>query len=197
MRLPMRFRPSRAVLLSVSGAAVLAAVVAIMWLMQGGGQAPDDPGTAVIGQAPTPVETPPPPAVGRAVRSDVGRVVDLVNAERAKAGCPRMTVSRQLEEAAQVHADDMAARGYYEHSGLDGRDGGDRMSAAGYGWSRWAENLHKGPTDPRAVVAGWMRSPTHRAGILDCRLKDMGVAVNYGSGGPWWVQALGTRHGPR
>lgn len=33
-----------------------------------------------------------------------------------------------------------------------------------------------------------MRSPTHRDNILNCAFRDIGVGVNLGSDGPWWVQ---------
>ncbi|WP_050986770.1 CAP domain-containing protein [Streptomyces somaliensis] len=119
------------------------------------------------------------------------RVVDLVNAERAGAGCPALRVDDRLQRAAQGHADDMAARDYYAHDTPEGRGPGDRIGAAGYRWSTWAENIHRGPGDPAAAVRGWMESPGHRANILNCAFRDIGVGVTLRSNGPWWVQNFG------
>lgn len=195
MRRPTRLRPSRAVLLPVCAAALLAAVVTAAWPEPDGPRKTGPGGTAVAGRGPADTADSPPPAAGRAVRNDAARIADLVNAERVKAGCPRLSADPRLEKAARAHAADMAARGYYRHTGPDGRDGGDRMTAAGYPWSRWAENIHKGPTDPSAVVADWLRSPAHRDAVLDCRFKEVGIGVQHGPGGPWWVQDLGSRRG--
>ncbi|WP_307704565.1 CAP domain-containing protein [Streptomyces sp. V1I6] len=74
---------------------------------------------------------------------------------------------------------------------------GERMTAAGYDWSRCAENIHRGPEAPPTVVADWLSSPEHRESILDCGFEDMGVGVDFGPGGPWWVQDLGARRGAR
>ncbi|MEW2632611.1 CAP domain-containing protein [Streptomyces sp. NPDC048389] len=194
MRRPTRLRPSRVVLLPMRGAVLLAAVLTV-WQAGDGRQGTGAGGGAVVGRGPADTTASPPPAAGRAAGNDAARIADLVNAERVKAGCARLSVDPRLEKAARAHADDMAARGYYRHIGPRGRDGGDRLTAAGYAWSRWAENIHRGPMDPSVVVADWMRSPAHRGAVLDCRFEDMGIGVNHASGGPWWVQDLGTRRG--
>ncbi|MFE3328198.1 CAP domain-containing protein [Streptomyces sp. NPDC059176] len=115
----------------------------------------------------------------------------LANEERAKAGCAPLRTNSRLQAAAQGHADDMAARNYYEHDSPEGRDAGDRIEAAGYDWRKWGENIHKGPKSARTAMQDWMDSPGHRDNILDCGFKDLGVGVNLSSNGPWWVQAFG------
>ncbi|MFF8842149.1 CAP domain-containing protein [Streptomyces sp. NPDC015127] len=120
------------------------------------------------------------------------RIVSLVNAHRERAGCAPLRVDDRVQAAAQAHADDMAARGFYAHKSPEGREGGDRLKAEGYAWSRWAENIHRGPRDPAATVSGWMGSAAHRENIVDCRLKDTGVGVSLKPNGPWWVQDFAT-----
>ncbi|MFD9795761.1 CAP domain-containing protein [Streptomyces sp. NPDC059070] len=131
------------------------------------------------------------PATGTAAEY-VRQVVALANAERAKAGCSPLRADTRLDSSARAHADDMAARDYYEHDSPEGRDAGDRMSAAGYAWHKWGENIHRGPKTPEAAMRDWMNSPGHRANILDCGFKDIGVGVNLGGNGPWWVQNFGS-----
>ncbi|KQX49855.1 MULTISPECIES: CAP domain-containing protein [unclassified Streptomyces] len=120
-------------------------------------------------------------------------VVALANAEREKAGCGPLRAENHLRTAAQAHADDMAARDYYEHDTPEGRDAGDRMSGAGYAWSTWGENIHRGPKTPELAMEDWMESPGHRANILNCSFKDIGVGVTLTANGPWWVQDFGAK----
>ncbi|POX59630.1 RNA polymerase [Streptomyces sp. Ru62] len=123
----------------------------------------------------------------------VAQVVALVNKERAAAGCGPVTEDPQLDKAAQGHSDDMAARGYFDHIDPDGAGPGERITAAGYRWSTYGENIAKGQQTPQAVMDSWMNSPGHRANILNCAFKNIGVGVHDGSGGPWWTQAFGAK----
>ncbi len=88
----------------------------------------------------------------------------------------------------------MAANNYFSHTGLDGTTFAARIKSTGYRYRRAAENIAAGHTTPDDVVAAWMSSPGHRANILDCRLRDIGVGLGnnpasvYGS---YWVQDFG------
>ncbi|MFC9283193.1 sigma-70 family RNA polymerase sigma factor [Streptomyces collinus] len=123
----------------------------------------------------------------------VDQVVALVNQQRATAGCGPVTEDPQLEKAAQGHSDDMAARNFFEHTNPDGADPGQRITAAGYRWSTYGENIAKGQQTPQSVMDSWMNSPGHRANILNCSFKNIGVGVHRGSGGPWWTQDFGAK----
>ncbi|MEV6028044.1 sigma-70 family RNA polymerase sigma factor [Streptomyces sp. NPDC052036] len=123
----------------------------------------------------------------------VAQVVALVNKERAAAGCGPLTENGLLEQAAQAHSDDMAARNFFAHTNPDGADPGQRITAAGYRWSTYGENIAEGQQTPQAVMDSWMNSPGHRANILNCSFKEIGVGVHRGSGGPWWTQDFGAK----
>ncbi|MET8414078.1 CAP domain-containing protein, partial [Streptomyces sp. NPDC005195] len=131
--------------------------------------------------------------VAAAPTTTVAQVVALVNQERATAGCGPLTEDAQLEKAAQAHSDDMAARNFFEHTNPDGADPGQRITAAGYRWSTYGENIAQGQQTPEAVMESWMNSPGHRANILNCAFKNIGVGVHKGSGGPWWTQDFGAK----
>ncbi|WP_051813904.1 CAP domain-containing protein [Kitasatospora sp. MBT63] len=120
----------------------------------------------------------------------VSQVTDLVNAERAKAGCGPLTLNTKLNAAAQQHSDDMVARHYFEHADPEGHHADSRIEAAGYHWSSWGENIAYGQADPAAVMDDWMHSPAHRENILNCDFKEIGIGVNFGAGGPWWTQVF-------
>lgn len=121
------------------------------------------------------------------------QVTTLVNSERSKAGCGPVSANAQLQTAALRHSQDMAAKDYFDHNSPDGRDPGDRITAAGYRWTTYGENIARGQRTPAQVMEGWMNSPGHRANILNCAFKEIGVGIHDASGGPWWTQAFGAR----
>ncbi|MFI1654235.1 sigma-70 family RNA polymerase sigma factor [Streptomyces sp. NPDC020472] len=148
--------------------------------------------------APRPTDTHTTPGSGSGTGSGSGsgstekQVIDLVNAERAKAGCGPLTEHPLLTQAAQGHSDDMAARDFFDHTDPDGDGPGERITAAGYAWSSYGENIAKGQTTAAQVMDSWMNSPGHRANILNCGFKEIGVGLHT-SGGPYWTQAFGSR----
>lgn len=118
----------------------------------------------------------------------VARVVELVNAERAEAGCAPVTANSTLNTAAQRHSEDMASTGTMSHTGSDGSDPGERITRAGYAWSTYGENVAYGYSTPEQVMQGWMTSPGHKANILNCSFKEIGVGLS----GTYWTQDFGT-----
>lgn len=136
-----------------------------------------------------PAATPRPPAPPAAPGVS-GKVLGLVNRERASAGCGPLRVDARLVRASEAHSRDMAANGYFDHVSLDGRTPRDRMAAAGYP-SPGAENIALGYPNAEAVMRGWMNSPGHRANILNCGLTAMGVAAVNSPRGLYWTQTFG------
>ncbi len=137
------------------------------------------------------------PATPATASSSSARVIELTNAKRrAIMGqrCPALVNNPALAAAAQAHAGDMAARNYFSHTSPGGATAWQRVKAAGYSPRRIAENIAGGQPSAEAVVAGWMRSRGHRANILDCRLREIGVGVAEGGRfGIYWAQVFGAR----
>ncbi|MGW2693133.1 CAP domain-containing protein [Streptomyces sp. NPDC001296] len=156
--------------------------------------------TAVTPKAtatPTPTATataaaasPTAPAATATASGVTARVVQLVNAERAKVGCSALTVNATLTKVAQAHSDDMAAHQNMSHTGSDGSSPGGRISQAGYSWRTYGENVAYGYATPEQVMAGWMASPGHKANILDCDFKEIGVGLAQPNS--YWTQDFGT-----
>lgn len=113
-------------------------------------------------------------------------VVELTNAERAAAGCGPLVVDERLTAAAQLHSEDMLAQDYFDHTSLDGRSPWDRAEAQGYE-NPGAENIARGQATAEEVVRAWMDSPGHRANILSCDLREIGV----GHADRVWTQLFG------
>ncbi|MFE1901531.1 CAP domain-containing protein [Streptomyces yangpuensis] len=118
-------------------------------------------------------------------------VLALVNKERAAAGCGPVTSNAKLSAAARGYSDTMARAGVMSHTGPDGSTMTSRVEAAGYKWSNLGENIARGQADADAVMKAWMNSSGHRANILNCAFKEIGIGVHKGDGGPWWTQNFG------
>jgi uncharacterized protein YkwD len=140
---------------------------------------------------PTTSEAPPPPstkAAARVASSTTAQVVALVNDERAKAGCGSLTEESHVTKAAQDFSDQMSAENFFSHTSPDGTTFDQRIKNAGYP-KPGAENIAKGQTSAAQVMDSWMKSEGHRANILNCSLKKIGVGVT--TAGWYWVQDFG------
>ncbi|WP_030951915.1 CAP domain-containing protein [Streptomyces sp. NRRL S-481] len=135
-------------------------------------------------------EKPSAPAALSEEAAAAAQVLSLVNEERAKVGCSPVAANSALTELAQNYSEDMAARGFFDHTDPDGRTPWDRAKSAGIS-NLGGENIARGQADAAAVMDAWMNSPGHRANILNCDFKTLGVGVKLGSGGPWWTQNFG------
>ncbi|MEV6690619.1 CAP domain-containing protein [Micromonospora sp. NPDC051196] len=124
-----------------------------------------------------------------AAASQAAQVVELVNAERAKAGCDSLSIDDKLTTAAQRHSQDQADHRNMSHTGSDGSDPGDRIDRVGYAWRTYGENVAWNQQTPAAVMDAWMNSPGHRANILNCAFTEIGVGVA-SSNGPYWTQVF-------
>ncbi len=132
----------------------------------------------------------PPTATSTKGMSTEALAVKLTNDQRAQHGCSALRVDSRLRTAARAHSADMRDKHYFDHNSPDGRTPWDRIKAAGYA-DPGAENIAQGYPTAQAVVQGWMNSSGHRANILNCDLKAIGIGVATGQGGPWWTQDFG------
>ncbi|MFE2375183.1 CAP domain-containing protein [Streptomyces sp. NPDC059398] len=117
-------------------------------------------------------------------------VLNLVNKERAQAGCRPVRADADLASLAGDFSDEMASRGFFDHTDPDGATPWDRADKAGVK-GLGGENIARGQADAAAVMDSWMHSPGHRANILNCDFTTLGVGVHFGTGGPWWTQDFG------
>jgi uncharacterized protein YkwD len=134
-------------------------------------------------------------------------IIQLVNAQRAANGLPPLAANGQLNIAAALHSQDMAAIGnvYGPNVGMQHTLYGttrpevpDRLAASGYDdWNSsyaWGENIAYGYPTAQSVMNGWMNSAGHRANILSTNYTQIGVSVVVGSDGiPYYTQVFGKR----
>jgi uncharacterized protein YkwD len=130
------------------------------------------------------------------------QMLSLVNNARAQTrscgtmsyqAAPALSWNCQLENAAHGHSLSMAENNYFDHTGIDGSSPGDRISAAGYAWKAYGENIAAGYTDAESVMQGWLTSPGHCANLMNTSFKEVGVGVvkgGSGSYGTYWTQTF-------
>jgi uncharacterized protein YkwD len=134
----------------------------------------------------------PPPTV--AALDTATAVVELTNVERGRGGLAPLSASDRLIQAAQLHAEQMAKLGRLNHVLMDAiyPRPEDRLAAVAYRWQAFAENVAFGQRTPTEVVEGWMRSPGHRANIMNAVYTELGIGYARDENNkPYWVQVFG------
>jgi uncharacterized protein YkwD len=104
-------------------------------------------------------------------------VVTVLNEVRRAHRLPALRLAPSLVLAAREHSRDMVRRGYFGHG-----------SASGQSFHRRVRRFHRSPVvaetigwgcgaagAPASIVRAWLRSPAHRAIILDRGLRVVGV----------------------
>lgn len=103
-------------------------------------------------------------------------LLQSVNRERTTRGLDPLKWNTALVEAAQKHVLRMAQENALSHQFPGEPPMQERAARAGAHFSSLAENVAEGP-DAATIHAEWMKSPPHRANILDPRLDSIGIAV--------------------
>lgn len=152
--------------------------------------APEAAPRAVPTVAPEPAPAPEPTVRLRA-RTAMAQVVRLTNDRRRVAGCPALNVDQNLVTASLRQSRYMAQTRLFSHVWRDGSTFVSRTRAAGYQQPA-GENIAWGYPTASGVVNAWMRSPGHRANILNCGAKAIGAGVAYAADGtPYYTQVFG------
>ncbi|KAJ2559681.1 hypothetical protein EV175_000226 [Coemansia sp. RSA 1933] len=110
------------------------------------------------------------------------QMLSQVNAVRAQAGRPALTINQQLNTMAQEQSDYQASVSTMTHDNPDGSLG-SRCSSVGIKWSGVAENVAWNYPDVTSVVQGWVNSPGHYENMVG-DYNVVGFAVN----DKYWTQ---------
>lgn len=110
-----------------------------------------------------------------------GALVEMTNTSRSEQSLGRLEINPLLVQSAQMKANDMAAKGYFAHQGPDGSTPWDYIDAVGYHFIKAGENLAVNYVDSLDVHRAWLRSPTHRANILNENFEEIGIATAEGT----------------
>lgn len=189
---------SRARLAALAGTVLLLAAC-------GGGGADAEP---VAGTPPAPSpSTPPATATATCGLANFqAELLQRVNAARAAgatcggtayAAAGALGWNAALANAAAAHSQDMVTNNFFSHTGSNGSNPGARITAAGYAWRTYGENIAAGYASVDAVMAGWMASPGHCANIMGGAFREIGVACIRGTGAnaypTYWTMTLGAQ----
>ncbi|MFN0069042.1 MAG: CAP domain-containing protein [Limisphaerales bacterium] len=119
----------------------------------------------------------------------------LMQAESAQyPPAPPLAFHARLIDAARAHSQDMFGNMFQGHDGSDGSDAGDRITAAGYVWASYGENVysyaesvlhgHAGFFVDWGNGPGGMQQPRgHRDSIMNPGFREAGVGVVLGTNG--------------
>jgi uncharacterized protein YkwD len=102
----------------------------------------------------------------------------LVNWARSRQGVRALAPNSALQRAAAMKSRAIAECGQFSHTPC-GLDASAQVRATGYRFALFGENLYAGPwgkVGPRGVVSAWLRSPAHRATLLDPGFRELGIA---------------------
>ncbi len=98
------------------------------------------------------------------------------NQVRVERGLPPLRFDPQLAQAAQLHAQEMAAHRAISHQFSGEPDLAERASKTGVRFSLVTENVAEAPNSA-LIHELWMQSAGHRANLLDPKVDSLGVAV--------------------
>ncbi len=118
------------------------------------------------------------------------------NGIRARHGLKPLRNSKPLNQAASLHAHDMARRGYFGHTDPQGRGPKDRVEQfpGGGRFGVVGENIAAGYGGRNAACKAWRKSPTHRAAMLDPKYRFVGGGFSRGGRyGTYFVQEFARR----
>jgi uncharacterized protein YkwD len=104
---------------------------------------------------------------------------------------PPLIPHLKLRAAARGHAADMQKRGYFAHDTPDGVSVQDRVTAAGYVWSRASENILGGQrlgSSARNAVKWWLESPVHCRNIMNAAYKNFAAGHVFVGSDPAGIQ---------
>lgn len=126
------------------------------------------------------------PGTNTANRQYIKRVVELVNAERAKVNLPALTMSEDLNKAAQIRAVETTKS--FSHTRPNGKSFSSVLSENNISFRGAGENIAWGQKTPEAVVNAWMNSKGHRANILNKNYTSIGIGYHLNGSTPYWSQ---------
>lgn len=137
-------------------------------------------------------------AVAQQLSEPEQRIVQLINQARIAQGLGPLVLTPELNAAARAHAEDMAAKGYMEHTAPNGSTPQSRAIKAGYGApanTAWLVLEVISARQTAEAAANWLLSDRlHRGVLMRSYWREMGAAhIQGGPYGQFWVVEFGCR----
>ncbi|MGN1433538.1 MAG: Ig-like domain-containing protein [Ruminococcus sp.] len=116
------------------------------------------------------------------------KVLEIVNAERAKAGKKPLIASADLTEIANIRVKELTQK--FSHERPDGTTVFSMAREKGISYGSMAENIAMGQGTPESVMNAWMNSQGHRDNILSSSYTYVGIAHYKYNDIDYWVQVF-------
>ncbi len=113
--------------------------------------------------------------LGATIASSV--LIDLTNESRIASNEVPLLKNEKLTRAAQLKGEDMAAKEYFSHDSPEGITPWHWFKEVGYTFLYAGENLAIDFTKAEDVEEAWLKSPKHRANILNGEFREIGIAT--------------------
>lgn len=107
-----------------------------------------------------------------------------INSERKKKGTAPVTVDKNLSTKAKARADELCKKSQWSHDGW-------RNAFKDTAYKHYGENLARGFKSTKATMESLMKSPTHKANILNKNFKNVGLGKKNCKGKVISVQLFG------
>jgi uncharacterized protein YkwD len=151
----------------------------------------------------TPPAPPPPP--------DLAPFLTLINEFRSQPrvcmngavaenmpAVPPVAFQEQLNTAARLHSEDMAANNYFSHTGLNGSTFATRILATGYTGAPQGENIAAGNANVQGAFDNWRNSTSgHCQAMMSANSNEIGLGYGFGANSQWthyWTLVFGKRN---
>lgn len=160
-----------------------------------GGETPTQPATQPATQPTTvqptsqPQPTTQPSGSASYNKEFADKVIELVNAARAKEGLSPLTKDTTLTNLSNIRSKETAT--LFSHQRPDGTSWSMVLKQNNVSYTSAAENIAAGQNTPEAVVKEWMNSPSHRANIMNSKYNKIGVSCYVDQNAPYryyWEQ---------
>lgn len=112
------------------------------------------------------------------VKLDPYKIERYINTVRKENNLPLLNHDSDLTNSSGAKLVDMVKADYFGHKSPSDKQPWDFITAAGYNYDYVGENLATGNfANEDDVVHAWMKSPAHKAIILDSRFCDIGIST--------------------
>lgn len=108
--------------------------------------------------------------------SDESKILQLVNAERAKNGAKALSASSECTKLARIKSQDMVNNNYFSHQSPTYGSPFDMLKSNNVSYMYAGENIAMNQSADAAFKA-WMNSEGHKKNILNPNFTDLGVGI--------------------
>ncbi len=118
------------------------------------------------------------------------KVLNLVNAERAKNNLFPLKLNTELSDMARLKCQEMRDLDYFSHISPVYGTPFEMLKNFSINYKAAGENIGKGQKTPEAVFAAWMNSDTHRGNILSPSFTEVGIGFAQSDNMTYWTQTF-------